>query len=230
MVEALAPMVEKWTGGRVELRILSNLADRRLVRASAIFPASAIGGEETCDAMIRAGQFANADPYRATTHNKGIMNGISAVVMATGNDTRAVEAGAHAYAARSGRYTALTRWEKNASSDLVGTLEVPMPVGIVGGATKVHPTAQMAMKIMNITSASRLASIIAAVGLIQNFSALKALATEGIQRGHMSLHAKNVAIVAGAKGVEVDRLAQMLVKQKKVRVDVAEELLKVMRG
>lgn len=230
MVEALAPMVEKWTGGRVELRILSNLADRRLVRASAIFQASVIGGEDTRDAMIRAGEFANADPYRATTHNKGIMNGISAVVLATGNDTRAVESGAHAYAARSGRYTALTRWEKNAGGDLVGTLEVPMPVGIVGGATKVHPTAQMVMKIMNITDANRLASIIAAVGLVQNFSALKALATEGIQRGHMSLHAKNVAISAGAKGAEIDQLAEMLVKQKKVRVDVAEELLKGMRG
>ncbi len=229
MVEALAGKIETWSGGKVELRILSNLADRRLVRARALFPASAIGGEDTRDAMIRAGAFAVADPYRATTHNKGIMNGISAVVLATGNDTRAVEAGAHAYAARSGRYTALTRWEKNTAGDLVGTLEIPMPVGIVGGATKVHPTAQMAMKIMDITTADRLARIIAAVGLIQNFSALKALATEGIQRGHMSLHANNVAIAAGAMGEEVDQLAAILVALKKVRIEVAEAELKKLR-
>ena len=230
MVEALAGKMEKWTGGKVELRILSNLADRRLVRASATFPLSAIGGKDTRDGIIRAGSFAIADPYRAATHNKGIMNGISAVVLATGNDTRAVEAGAHAYAARSGQYSALTRWEKNVNGDLVGTLEVPMPVGIVGGATKVHPTAQMAMKIMNITTADRLASIIAAVGLIQNFSALKALATEGIQRGHMSLHANNVALAAGATGEEIETLARMLVEQKNVRIEIAERLLTVMRA
>ncbi len=230
MVEALAGRVENWTGGKVELRILSNLADRRLVRASAVFPLTEIGGEDVVDAMVRAGQFAVADPYRATTHNKGIMNGISAVVMACGNDTRAVEAGAHAFAARFGRYTALSRWEKNRERDLVGTLEVPLPVGIVGGATKAHPTAQLAMDIMQIDNADRLASIIAAVGLVQNFSALKALATEGIQRGHMSLHAKNVAIAAGAEGEEVDKLALMLVEKKQVRVDLAVDLLKVLRG
>jgi hydroxymethylglutaryl-CoA reductase len=230
MVEALAGKVETWTGGKVELRILSNLADRRLVRASATFPASSIGGEDVCDGITRAGAFAVADPYRATTHNKGIMNGISAVVLATGNDTRAVEAGAHAYAARSGQYSALTRWEKTANGDLVGTLELPMPVGIVGGATKVHPTAQMAMKIMNITTADRLASIIAAVGLIQNFSALKALATEGIQRGHMSLHANNVALAAGAVGDEIETLARMLVEQKNVRIEAAVILLAAIRA
>ena len=230
MVEALAGKMESWTGGKVELRILSNLADRRLVRASATFPLSTIGGEDTRDGIIRAGNFAVADPYRATTHNKGIMNGISAVVLSTGNDTRAVEAGAHAYAARSGQYSALTRWEKNTAGDLVGTLELPMPVGIVGGATKVHPTAQMAIKIMNITTAARLASIIAAVGLIQNFSALKALATEGIQRGHMSLHANNVALAAGAIGEEIEVLANMLVEQKNVRIEAAEKLLTLMRA
>jgi hydroxymethylglutaryl-CoA reductase len=230
MVEALAGKMEVWTGGKVELRILSNLADRRLVRASAIFLLSAIGGKDTRDGIIRAGKFAVADPYRATTHNKGIMNGISAVVLATGNDTRAVEAGAHAFAARSGQYSALTRWEKNTEGDLVGTIEVPMPVGIVGGATKVHPTAQLAMKIMDITTANRLASIIAAVGLIQNFSALKALATEGIQRGHMSLHANNVALAAGAIGEEIEILANMLVEQKNVRIEAAEKLLTLMRA
>ncbi len=230
MVEALAGKMESWTGGKVELRILSNLADRRLVRAAAIFPLSAIGGEDTRDGIIRAANFAIADPYRATTHNKGIMNGISAVVLATGNDTRAVEAGAHAYAAHSGQYSALTRWEESANGDLVGTLELPMPVGIVGGATKVHPTAQLAMKIMNITSANRLASIIAAVGLIQNFSALKALATEGIQRGHMSLHSNNVALAAGAVGEEIEILANMLVEQRNVRIEAAEKLLTDMRA
>jgi len=229
MVEKLAGKVEDWTGGKVELRILSNLADRRLVRARASFPASAIGGEATRDAIISAGRFAVADPYRATTHNKGIMNGISAVVLASGNDTRAVEAGAHAYAARSGQYSALTRWEKDNEGNLTGSLELPMPVGIVGGATRVHPSAQMAMKIMNINSADRLASIIAAVGLVQNFSALKALATEGIQRGHMSLHANNVALAAGAVGAEIEVLAIKMVEANNVRIEFAEQILAEMR-
>ncbi len=225
MAEALAPKVEGWTGGRVGLRILSNLADRRLARARAIWPVESIGGEAVRDGMLRAAAFAVADPYRAATHNKGIMNGISAVVLATGNDTRAVEAGAHAYAARSGQYSALTRWEADGDGNLAGSIELPMPVGIVGGATKVHPTARMCLDIMGITSADRLARIIAAVGLVQNFSAMKALATEGIQRGHMALHAKNVAIAAGATGNQIDAVAREMIARSSVRAETAEEIL-----
>ena len=180
--------------------------------------------------MISAYRFAAADPYRAATHNKGIMNGVSAVVLATGNDTRAVEAGAHAYAARGGRYTSLSTFEATADGDLTGTLEMPMPVGLVGGATKVHPTAQAALKILGVTTAAELAGIIVAVGLAQNFGALKALATVGIQRGHMALHAHNVAMVAGATGEEVDRLAAILVEKRQVRQDVAVQELAQMRG
>ncbi len=226
MAEALAPHIEKWSTGKVGLKILSNLADRRVVKASACWTAAAIGGEDVCDAIVRAGEFAQIDPYRAATHNKGIMNGVSAVVQATGNDTRAVEAGAHAYAARSGQYSPLSLWEKDANGNLCGTLELPMAVGIVGGATRVHPTAQMCLEIMKIKSAKRLGSIIAAVGLVQNFSALKALATEGIQRGHMALHAKNVAIAAGAKGTVVDSVAARMIELGTVREDVAIRLLK----
>jgi hydroxymethylglutaryl-CoA reductase len=230
MAERLAPSIEGWTGGRVYLRILSNLADRRLARARAVWPLEAIGGEAVRDGMISAYRFAAADPYRAATHNKGIMNGISAIVLATGNDTRAVEAGAHAYAARSGRYTSLSTYEIGADGALTGTLELPMPVGLVGGATKVHPTAQAALKIMEVTSAAELAQIIVAVGLAQNFGALKALATVGIQHGHMALHAHNVAMVVGATGKEVDRLAAILVEKRQVRQDVAAEELAKMRA
>jgi hydroxymethylglutaryl-CoA reductase len=230
MAEAVAPHVSTWTGGKVELRILSNLADRRLVRANAVWPVEKIGGESVRDAMVRAGEFANADPYRATTHNKGIMNGVSAVVLATGNDTRAVEAGAHAYAARSGRYSALTRWEVNADGALSGSLEMPLAVGIVGGATKVHPTAQFSLSIMGAPGADRLARIAGAVGLVQNFSALKALATEGIQRGHMTLHAKNVAMMAGADPEEVGTVAEALIESGVVRQDVASRILKKLRN
>jgi len=225
MAETLAPSIEKWTGGTVGLKILSNLADRRTVRASATWTPAAIGGEEVRDAIISAGEFALLDPYRATTHNKGIMNGVSAVVLATGNDTRAVEAGAHAFAAREGHYSALTRWEKNNDGDLVGTLELPLAVGIVGGATRVHATAQMCLSIMHITSAAQLAGIIAAVGLVQNFSALKALTTEGIQRGHMSLHAKNVALAAGASGADVSRIAAQMIADGNISEGAAKDLL-----
>lgn len=230
MAETLAPDIERWTGGTVRLRILSNLADRRLVRARAVWPLEAIGGEVVRDGIIAAGIFAAADPYRAATHNKGIMNGVSAVVLATGNDTRAVEAGAHAYAARSGRYSALTRWEKTADGALAGSLEMPLAVGIVGGATRVHPTARLALDIMGIRTVDRLARIAGAVGLVQNFSALKALATEGIQRGHMALHAKNVAIAAGAEGAEIGEVARELIARKAVRVEVAEEVLAGLRA
>ena len=230
MAEALAPSIAQWTGGRTYLRILSNLADRRLARARCVWRTADIGGEAVRDGMVMAYHFAEADPYRAATHNKGIMNGISAVVLATGNDTRAVEAGAHAYASRLGRYSSLTRWETTADGDLSGSIEIPMAVGLVGGATKLHPMAKAALKILGVQSASALARIIAAVGLAQNFAAMKALATTGIQKGHMSLHAQNVAMMAGALGPEVDQLAQILVSNGTVRVDAAEQALATMRG
>jgi hydroxymethylglutaryl-CoA reductase len=229
-VERLSPIVEEITGGRVLLRILSNLADRRLARARCVIPVDALAfgefpGEVVRDGIIAAYAFAAADPYRAATHNKGIMNGIDPVVIATGNDWRAVEAGAHAYAVRSGRYTSLSTWGVDADGNLVGTLEMPMAVGIVGGATRVHPAAQAALKLMKIETAAQLAEIILAVGLAQNMAALRALATEGIQRGHMSLHARQVAVAAGAAGDLVDRLADQLVREKTVRIDRAKALL-----
>ncbi|MBI3763072.1 MAG: hydroxymethylglutaryl-CoA reductase, degradative [Chloroflexi bacterium] len=232
--ESLAPIVEQITGGRVHLRILSNLADRRLARARcAIAPTSlAFGeftGENVRDRIIEAWAFAAADPYRAATHNKGIMNGVDAVVIVTGNDWRAVEAGAHSYAARSGRYTSLSAWGRDANGNLVGSLEMPMAVGTVGGATKVHPTAQAALKLMGVTSARELAEIIVSVGLAQNLAALRALATEGIQRGHMTLHARQVAIAAGATGELIEVVAGRLVAEKVVRIDRAEEVLGELR-
>ena len=230
MAEKLAPQIEVWCGGRVYLRILSNLADRRLARARAVWTCDAIGGAAVRDGIISAFQFAAADPYRAATHNKGVMNGISAVVLATGNDTRAVEAGAHAYAARPGAYGSLTDWEVTAEGDLAGTIELPMAVGLIGGATKLHPTARACLRILGVASADRLSRIIAAVGLAQNFSALKALATTGIQKGHMSLHAQNIAMMAGAVGDEVAALASVLVSLGTVRVDVAEIELRKLRG
>jgi hydroxymethylglutaryl-CoA reductase len=228
--ERLAPRVEQITGGRVLLRILSNLADRRLARASCTIPLSSLAfddyrAEDVCDGIIAAWAFAAADPYRAATHNKGIMNGVDAVVIATGNDWRAIEAGAHAYAARSGSYTSLSTWGKDAHGNLVGTLEMPMAVGIVGGATKVHPAARAALRLMGVQKAGELAEIIVSVGLAQNLAALRALVTEGIQRGHMSLHARQVAIAAGADGDMIARLAEQLVAEKTIRIDRAEEIL-----
>jgi hydroxymethylglutaryl-CoA reductase len=215
------------------LRILSNLADRRLARARCTVPVQELAfgdfsGEEVRDGIIAAYAFAAADPYRAATHNKGIMNGVDAVVIATGNDWRAIEAGAHAYAARAGRYTSLSTWSKDADGNLIGTLEMPMAVGIVGGATRVHPAAQAAVKLMGVKTASELAEIIVSVGLAQNMAALRALATEGIQRGHMSLHARQVAIAAGASGDLIEKVAAQMVVEKVVRVDRAEEILKGM--
>jgi hydroxymethylglutaryl-CoA reductase len=229
-VERLAPLVESITGGRVHLRILSNLADRRLASARCTIPLSELAfgeysGEEVRQGVIAAWAFAAADPYRAATHNKGIMNGVDAVVIATGNDWRAIEAGAHAYAVKDGGYTSLSTWGEDERGNLVGSLEMPMAVGIVGGATKVHPTARAALKLMGVETASELAEIIVSVGLAQNLAALRALATEGIQRGHMSLHARQVAIAAGAQGEMVNRLAEQLVIEKTVRIDRAEELL-----
>lgn len=228
--ERLAPRVEAITGGRVHLRILSNLADQRLARAHCTIPLHSLAfddykAEEVREGIIAAWALAAVDPYRAATHNKGIMNGVDAVVIATGNDWRAIEAGAHAYAARLGRYTSLSTWGRDAQGNLVGTLEMPMAVGIVGGATRVHPTAQAAIKLMGVETAAELAEIIASVGLAQNLAALRALATEGIQRGHMSLHARQVAIAAGAEGEAIGRLAERLVAEKTVRIDRAQEIL-----
>lgn len=236
MAEAIAPRLEAWTGGRVYLRIISNLAVRRLARSRAVFDKDAIktdglSGEEVVEGILEAFAFADADPFRCATHNKGIMNGIDAVVVATGNDWRAVEAGAHAYAAwKSGGYRSLTTYEKDREGNLVGTIELPMPVGLVGGATAVHPTAKANVKLLGVKTASELAEIIASVGLAQNFAALRALATEGIQRGHMSLHARNIAATTGAVGDEIDRVADVLIKERKVRMDRATEVLAELRG
>ncbi|MEW9674159.1 hydroxymethylglutaryl-CoA reductase, degradative [Ammoniphilus sp. 3BR4] len=225
MAESIAPMLESLSGGRANLKIISNLADQRLARVRCTVKKEELHGEETVDRIVSAYRFAALDPYRAATHNKGIMNGISAVVLATGNDTRAVEAGAHAYAARSGRYTSLSVWEKNQAGDLVGTLELPMAVGIIGGATAVHPKVKSNLKILGIESAKRLAEIIASVGLAQNLTALRALASEGIQKGHMKLHAKNIAMMAGAVGAEIDQIAQQMIEEGKIQMDRAKQLV-----
>jgi len=234
MAEAVAPLVEEITGGTVRLRILSNLADLRLSRARVRLTPQTLdtkdrSGAEIIEGVLDAYVFAATDPYRAATHNKGIMNGIDPVIVATGNDWRAVEAGAHAYACRDGRYTSLTHWEKDASGALVGTLEMPMPVGLVGGATKTHPLARLALKIMAVRSAQELGEIAVAVGLAQNLGALRALATEGIQRGHMALHARNITLTVGAVGAEVDQLARRMAEEKDVRADRALALLEELR-
>ena len=225
MAETVAPFIETITGGTVYLRILSNLAIERLVRARTKIKKEELGGEEVVDKIILAYTFAEADPFRATTHNKGIMNGISAVVLATGNDTRAIEAGAHAYASITGSYKPLTKWEKDNNGDLVGTIELPLALGLVGGATKIHPTAKTVVKILGVKSATELGEIVASVGLAQNLAAIKALATEGIQRGHMSLHAKNIASVAGAKGEELDRIVKKMIEDKNINLEYAKSLL-----
>ena len=236
MAEAVSPYLEEITGGRAYLRIISNLAVKRLARARAVFPkdvikTDTISGEDVVEGVLEAFAFADADPFRCATHNKGIMNGIDAVVIATGNDFRAIEAGAHAYAAwKSGGYRPLTTWERNAEGDLVGTIELPLAVGLVGGATAVHPTAKACVKLLGVKTAQELAEVIASVGLAQNFAALRALATEGIQRGHMGLHARNIAATVGATGEEIDRVAEALVKEGKVRMDRAKELLDELRA
>jgi len=225
MAEACAPMIEEITGGHVLLRILTNLATKRLVRATCTVPKEAVGGEEAVENIAYASAFAAADPYRAATHNKGALNGIIAVVLATGNDHRAIEAGGHAYAALNGTYTSFSEWTKNENGDLEGTIELPMAVGLIGGAVKTHPVARVAMKILNVKSANEFAEVLAAVGLAQNLAALRALSSEGIQRGHMSLHARNIAVTAGAKGSQIEQVAAQMVKERKVRVDRAKEIL-----
>ena len=228
--EWLAPVLAAITDGQAYLGILTNLADRRLARARAVIPEEALAfgdfsGEQVAEGIELAWAFAAADPYRATTHNKGIMNGIDAVTLATGNDWRAIEAGAHAYAAREGRYTTLSTWRRDGQGNLVGTLELPMALGTIGGATRVHPTARVALKLLNVSSARELSEVVVSVGLAQNLAAIRALATEGIQKGHMSLHARQVAMAAGAQGQDIDRIAQAMVDHQKIRIDHAESLL-----
>ena len=230
MAEALAPMIENLTGGKVYLRILSNLADQRLARARVEIDQEKLGGGSCGRWNHLRLRFAAADPYRAATHNKGIMNGIDAVVLATGNDTRAIESGAHAYAARTGSYTTLTTWEKTAGGNLVGTIELPMAVGLVGGATKVHPVAKLAVKILGVQSALELGEVIACVGLAQNLGALKALATEGIQRGTYVAPCKNVAAMAGVPQDMADAVIQQMVEEKAVRIDRAKEIMEELVG
>jgi len=225
MAEAVAPIIERITHGRVYMRIISNLAVKRLARAWTVVAKEEVGGENIVNGIIEAYNFAAADPFRAATHNKGILNGIIGVVIATGNDHRAVEAGAHAYAARTGQYGPLSIWEKNEDGDLVGSVELPMAVGIIGGATKVHPVAKVSLKILGVKTAKELGEVMAAVGLAQNLGALRALAHEGIQRGHMSLHARNIAITAGATGDLIDLIVEKIVEERKVRLDRAKELI-----
>jgi len=230
MAEAVAPIIERITGGRVHLRIISNLATKRLARAWCVVPKNAVGGEEIVESIVDAYAFAAADPYRAATHNKGILNGIIAVIIATCNDHRAIEAGAHAYAARNGRYTTLSRWERNENGDLVGSIELPMAVGLIGGAVRTHPIAKIAVKILGVKTANEFAEVLAAVGLAQNLGALRALAHEGIQRGHMSLHARNIAVAAGATDRLIDLVAERMVEERKIRMDRAKELIKHYRA
>ena len=230
IVECLAPRIEQITGGRVHLRILSNLADQRLAKATckislADLAFNDFSGEDVRDGILAAWAFASVDPYRAATHNKGIMNGIDAVVVATANDWRAIEAGAHAYAARNGKYSSLSKWGKDKDGSLTGELEMPMAVGVFGGATRVHPGAQAAIKLMGVKTARELAEVIVSVGLAQNLAALRALATEGIQRGHMNLHARQVAMAAGARSEDVHRLAAQMVQDKQISVEHAQQIL-----
>ena len=229
-LESMAPRVAELTNGRTSLRILSNLADQRTTTARCTIPAERLAtanlaGSEVARLIEEANAFAIVDPYRAATHNKGIMNGIDAVCIATGNDWRAVEAGAHAYAARNGRYSSLTDWHVNENGDLYGEITLPMAVGMVGGATKVHPTACVAMKILDVDSAPELAQVIAAVGLAQNLAAINALSTVGIQKGHMALHARQVAMAAGASEERIQQIADQLVSERRIHVDRAKEII-----
>jgi hydroxymethylglutaryl-CoA reductase len=230
MCEAVAPLIEELTGGRVFLRIVSNLASYRLARAKAVFTKEALGGEEVIDGILQAYAFAAADPYRCATHNKGVMNGIIAVALATANDTRALEAGAHAYAAMGGAYKPLTHWERTVEGNLSGIIELPVAVGTIGGATATHPVAKICRKILGVQSARELGEVMATVGLAQNLAAMRALATVGIQAGHMRLHARNIAVMAGAKGELIDKVAARLVEDRKIRVDRAKEILGALTG
>lgn len=228
--EMLAPEIEAITGGRVNLRILSNYSDQRKATAACHVPANTLAtadmdGQTVVQRIVEAAVFAEVDVYRAVTHNKGIMNGIDPILIATGNDWRAVEAGAHAYAARDGQYRSLTRWWQDENGDLRGELTLPIAVGIVGGATKVHPTAQLALRLLGVTNAQQLSEIIVAVGLAQNLGAIRALATHGIQRGHMALHARQLAIAAGASTEQVNLIADQMVQEDNIRLERAKTLV-----
>ncbi|MEM0380854.1 MAG: hydroxymethylglutaryl-CoA reductase, degradative [Desulfurococcaceae archaeon] len=225
MVEAIAPFIEKITGGEARLKIVSNYAIYRIARAWARTRPEEVGGREVAEKIVEASIIAEIDPFRAVTHNKGIMNGIIAVALATAQDHRAIEAGAHAYASRTGVYKPLSRWEIDDEGMLVGSLELPLQVGIVGGATKVHPVSRIALKILNVKSARELAEVMAAVGLAQNLAALRALVTEGIQKGHMRLHARNLAVMAGATGELIDIIAERMIRDGIIKYDYAKKLL-----
>ena len=226
MAEAISPYLEDLCKGKIYLRIVSNLATHRVAKSRAVFDKDLLGGIEVIEGMMNAYEFALADPYRATTHNKGIMNGIIALTLATGNDTRAIEAGAHAYAALSGHYSPLTKFQIDSDGNLVGEIEIPLALGIIGGMTKIHPMARLAIKILNVKSANELSQVAAALGLAQNVAALRALASEGIQKGHMTLHSRNIAKLAGIPEKYVEKVAKKLVEDKKIRVDYAKEVLK----
>jgi len=225
MAEAVSPYIEEISGGKIYLRIVSNLATHRIAKSKAVFDKNLLGGEEVVEGILNAYEFALADPYRAATHNKGIMNGIIALTLATGNDTRAIEAGAHAYASLSGQYKPLTKFKSDSDGNLVGEIEIPLALGIVGGMTKIHPMARLALKILGVKSAEELSQIAAALGLAQNVAALRALASEGIQKGHMVLHSRNIAKTAGVPDELIEKVANLLVKDKKIRVDYAKEIL-----
>jgi len=225
MCEAVSPLIEKISGGRTLLRILSNYSTRRIAKAKAVFDKEAVGGEKVVDNIILAFEFADNDVYRAVTHNKGILNGTIAVANAIGQDSRAIEAAANAYAAKSGRYRSLSKWSKDNDGNLVGTLEIPLSVGIVGGIVNVHPVAKVCTKILGVSTAQELACVMIATGLAQNYSAIRALATEGIQKGHMRLHARNLAAAAGATPDQIDKIVQKMIEEKKISLDSAKELL-----
>ena len=229
MCEALAPMLEELTGGRIRLKILSNLADKRLAREKAVFDKEKMGGEKVVDAFLESYTLASVDPYRAATHNKGIMNGIDSLIIATGNDFRAIESGAHAYAARNGQYTSLTKYHKDKDGNLVGEIELPVAVGIVGGASNIHPKAKLCKKILGIESASDLGEVVASLGLAQNFAAVYALSTVVIQKGHMKLHAKNIASMTGAECKQIDKVAEKMIKEEKIKLDRAKEILEELK-
>ena len=225
MCEAVSPLIEKISGGRTLLRILSNYSTRRIAKARAVFEKEAVGGEKVVNDIILAFEFADNDVYRAVTHNKGILNGTIAVANAVGQDSRAIEAAANAYATKSGRYRSLSQWSKDNDGNLVGTLEIPLSVGIVGGIVNVHPIAKVCTKILGVSTAQELACVMIATGLAQNFSAIRALATEGIQKGHMRLHARNLAAAAGATSEQIDKIVQKMIEEKKISLDRAKELL-----
>lgn len=230
MAEAVAPLIEDITGGQVILRIISNLADKRIAKAKGVFDKKELGGEEVVDGILNAYHFAVNDPYRCATHNKGIMNGVVAVAQPTGNDTRALEAGAHSYASLTGKYKPLTSWSKNEDGDLVGAIEIPVAVGTIGGASQINPVSETCLKILGVESSQELGEVMAAVGLAQNLAALRALASEGIQKGHMRLHARNIAFLAGAKEDLVDEVAERMVEEGEISTDRAEIILKELRN